>query len=438
MDFIGILGIFIGLLVIIYFASTGLNAILAAPLATMVVIVFNQMPFFSSLVGPENSYITAMAGFLVTNFAVFLLGSMLAKYMEKSGATVTIANKILNVFGTEKPYSVLVALFIISAFLTYGGISMFVVCFALLPMARPIFKRLNLSWNLVTVPVFAGMATFTLSMLPGTPASSNFIPANSLGTPLTAAPAIGIVTSIAVMIYTLIYMKYALNKSLSKGETYEKLGLDTDTNVEQSLDDLPNLLPSVTPMLALIAIIIIFSKVPDIVLIALTVSIILSAILLRNHLPNQKTVLNEGAVGSVTPTLSTAFTVAFGTVLTSAPAFAMIQNMIMEIPGPPLVSLAISTVLLSFFTGSSVGTVGIVMNSFAKTYIGLGISAEIVHRVSAIAAGVFGVMPHTGLVITFNDLSKLNLKQSYKYQFMTVNVGHILALGIALLMSAVM
>ncbi len=144
MNIIGTIGIVLGLLAIIYFTTTGFNALLAAPLATIVVIVFNQMPFFDALIGSTNSYMSALAGFIVTNFAVFLLGSILAKYMEKSGATITIANSILQKVGSDKPYPVLVALFIISALLTYGGISMFVVCFALIPLARPLFKRLNL------------------------------------------------------------------------------------------------------------------------------------------------------------------------------------------------------------------------------------------------------------------------------------------------------
>lgn len=392
------------------------------------------MPILDSLVGISNSYISSLAGFIVTNFAVFLLGSILAKYMEKSGATITIANSILKKVGTDKPYPVLVALFSIAALLTYGGISMFVVCFALIPLARPLFKKLDLPWNLVTVPIFAGMGTFTLSMLPGTPASSNFIASNALGTPLTAEPLIGIVSSIVVIIYSLIYMKYALKKSIERGETYERLGKETDDNTTLSTENLPNLIESLIPIVGLIAIIIAFSHINNIVITALTISIFLAAIVLRKQLPNQITVLNDGAVGSVMPTMSTAGTVAFGTMLTSAPAFALIQENILGIPGNPLISLSLATILLSLVTGSSVGTVGIVMNSFAKTYINLGIPASLVHRVSAIASGVFGVMPHTGLVITFNALSKLNLKNAYKYMFMTVNVGHLIGLIVAVVM----
>lgn len=438
MDILGTLGIIIGLIAIVYLTTKGFNAIVAAPVAAMLVIVLNRMPFFASLVGTEGSYIASMAGFLVTNFAVFFLGSILAKYMEKTGATVTIANSILNLVGAENPYSVMVALFFVSALLTYGGVSMFVVTFALIPMARPLFKRLNLSWNLVTVPIFAGMATFTLSMLPGTPASSNFIPSNALGTPLTAAPVIGIIVSLIVIVYVLIYMKYALNKSLKNGETYEKMGLSTDDNVELSTNNLPNIWVSLAPLVSLIAIIIVFSHVANIVLIALTVAILMAAVLMNKQLESQKTTLNDGAVGSVMPTLSTAFTVAFGATLTSAPAFLAIQQSILNIPGNPLISLAVATVLLSFVTGSSVGTVGIVMNSFAKTYLEMGVPAVLIHRISAIAGGVFGVMPHTGLVIVYNNVAKLDLKSSFKYQFMTVNVGHFIALIVSLILSGIL
>src|SRR5690554_2961586 len=132
----------------------------------------------------------ALAKFIASNFAIFLLGSILAKYMDKSGATVSIADKIMSIVGTKNPYNALVALFIISALLTYGGVNVFVIIFALIPMAKPIFKKLNISWKLVTIPIFGGTSTFTMTMLPGAPSLHNIVPSNALGTPLTAAPVI--------------------------------------------------------------------------------------------------------------------------------------------------------------------------------------------------------------------------------------------------------
>ena len=149
MDILGILGILLGILTIILFIIKKFNIIIAAPIATIVVLLFNEVPILETVFGKENSYMTALAGFVASNFAIFLLGSILAKYMDKSGATISIANKVLSVVGTKNPYNALVALFIISAILTYGGINVFVIIFALIPMAKPIFRELNISWKLV-------------------------------------------------------------------------------------------------------------------------------------------------------------------------------------------------------------------------------------------------------------------------------------------------
>lgn len=120
-------------------------------------LLFNRVPILETVFGQENSYMTALAGFIASNFAIFLLGSILAKYMDQSGATVAIANKILSIVGTKNPYNALVALFIISAILTYGGVNVFIIIFALIPMAKPIYRKLNLTWKLVTIPVSVGL-----------------------------------------------------------------------------------------------------------------------------------------------------------------------------------------------------------------------------------------------------------------------------------------
>lgn len=41
------------------------------------------------MLGKEQSYMAGLAGFLINNFAIFMLGSILAQYMEASGATQT-------------------------------------------------------------------------------------------------------------------------------------------------------------------------------------------------------------------------------------------------------------------------------------------------------------------------------------------------------------
>lgn len=438
MEVLGVIGIAVSLIVIMYMISNGFNGIFAAIVATIIVIVTNQMPFFEYLVGSEASFVTELGNFIVQNYAIFLLGSLLAKYMEVSGATTAIANQVLSWVGKESAYSVMVALFVISAILTYGGISMFVVIFALIPLARPLFKQLNISWFLATIPIFGGMATFTMSMLPGTPAMPNVIPSTALGTPLTASPVIGLIATAISIAFTLVYMRFELARSTGRGETYESTAGAIAVEEGVLEEALPPVSLSFIPILALLAIIIIFSATPFIVVIALSIAVILAAVLLFKYIPSQKAAINSGIVGSFGSIMVTGNTIAYGGILTAAPGFAVIANLINDIPGSPLISLAIATIVVSFVTGSAVGTAGIAVQNFAPLYISMGIAPTLIHRIISISSGVFGVMPHTGLSISYNEVAGMTMKENFKYQFITVNVNHMVTLAIVLVITAFM
>ena len=84
MEVLGVIGIAVSLVVIMFMISKGFNGIFAAIVATIIVILTNQMPFFEFLVGSEQSFVTELGNFIVQNYAIFLLGSLLAKYMEAS------------------------------------------------------------------------------------------------------------------------------------------------------------------------------------------------------------------------------------------------------------------------------------------------------------------------------------------------------------------
>lgn len=441
MEIVGIIGIVVAIIAIIVMAVKGLHIVIAAPLATLIVILTNRMDIFGSFIGPEQSYMAGLAGFLINNFAIFLLGAILAQYMEKSNATISISNFILSKVGLNSKYAIMLALALIAAILTYGGISLFVVMFALVPLARPIFKKMDINWELFPIPLFFGMATFTMSMLPGAPSVQNAVPTTALGTTLTSAPILSIIATVVMIAFGLIYMKVELNKSLKKNETfYSYLGDDKQTDLPEEIEvdesNLPSIFLSLLPIVTLIAIILIFSSVPNIILIALTAAIVMSALLYNNYIPSQTTVLSNGAAGSVMPAFSTSSSVAFGSVLTSASGFAIIQNLIMSIPGNPVIGLSVAASLLAGITGSSSGALGIVMESFAPTYLEMGIDPQLIHRVAVIAAATLTAMPQSGVTITFNNLTGLSIRRGFKHQFIIINGGHLLALIAVLIASA--
>jgi H+/gluconate symporter-like permease len=427
------LGILLGILAIIYTAMRGLSIVVAAPLSAILIIVTNRMDFFASLVGRESSYLTGLTGFVVNYLPVFMLGAILAKYMEESGAAQSIAQKIIEKTGSDRPFPVLIALFVITAILTYGGISLFVAMFVLVPLAKPLFKRLNIAWNLLAIPVFVGLGTFTMTMLPGTPSIQNVVPTAYLNTTLTAAPLLGTIGSIVAVAFGLWYMKVALNKSIAQGETFSDTHVgDSDSQPQR---EIPPFFISVLPVTVLIAVIWAGSllKVANIILIGLALAVVLSALLFNRWIADQKAVINQGAAGSIMPVFVTASTVGFGVVITLAPGFKYISELILGVPGDPLISLSVASAAFGGITGSSSGALGIVMEAFAKSYLQMGIDPELLHRVSAIASSVFTVTPQSGALLTFYAVTGLTHKNSFKHPFIAMTGGNLLALIVVLL-----
>ncbi|NRG67963.1 GntP family permease [Streptococcus suis] len=435
MEILAIIGVLLAVVAIIYWTSKNLHVIVAAPLASLIIILTNQMNVLEVMLGQEKSYMTGLAGFLINNFAIFMLGSILARYMEASGATQTIANSILKVMGKNSPYKGLLAITLIASILTYGGVSIFVVIFTLLPLSRPLFKELNINWALFPIPVFLGASTYTMTSLPGTPSIQNAIPTKVLGTSLTAAPVISLAASLTLLVFGLLYMAYCLKKSLANGETYTE---EEDETAVVVADKTPNLFLSVLPLFSLIGTIFLMSKTPNVLAIGLLVSILLSALIFYPYLPNQKDILNAATTASIVPAFATSSTVAFGTVLTLSAGFAVIQEWIQQIPGSPLISLSVSTALVSGIIGSSSGAVGIASSNFLPAYLEMGIDPEILHRVVVVASAILTVVPQSGVMITFHNLSKLSMKRGLKYSFVLVTVGHILALMVVLALAGLL
>lgn len=441
MALLGSIGVLLGVFLIIYLSVKELNIIIAAPLATLVILVFNQMDIIPMLLGDSpQQYMGALASYILNYFAVFLLGSILAKLMEASGATVSIADFILNKIGYDNPFRVLVAIFLISVILTYGGISLFVVMFAVLPLAKSLFKKLDISWHLIQVPLWLGIATITMTMLPGTPAIQNVIPIQYLGTSLTAAPIPSILGSIGCVIFGLTYMRYTLNKSLAKGETYSTYVKDTEVAVE--LGEMPSFINSILPLLVLITIALagsIFGNEfwkTNVIYFALLVGILLALFLFKSYLPNKMQVLSVGASSSIGPIFTTASAVAFGAVVMAAPGFSVFAEIMLNIPGGPLVSLTVLTAVMSGITGSTSGALGIVMPAYAQYYLDAGVHPEMIHRVAAVAANFLTLVPHGGAMLTFLAISGLTHKTGFKQAFIVAIGGSFVAQVIIILVGS--
>lgn len=436
MEWLGILGIFLALAIFIFLSMRSYNVMITAPLCALIIIVTNGMDvvnFF--LKDPKLSYLSGVGGFVTKNLLIFLLSALLGKYIEVSGAAKSIANTMIKVVGKDSPFKMMMGVLLIGAVLTYGGVSMFVVMFAIIPLAKPLFKEFNLPWHLFVVPFAAGTSSFTMAMLPGTPGLQNVIPAQAMGTPLTSAAPLGLIAAVITFAYTVWYMKRQLKKSLAAGEVYSgPAGVET---VEEK--GLPAFGLSITPLIVLIVILIGGSQlhINNIIYIGLVISIILSAVLFSNHIKSQKDVLGGGAQNCLQPILYTSAAVGIGAVIGAAPGFNVINQAIANMPGGPLVSAATLSGVLAGIIGSGSGALGIVTQFFLDPYLATGVNPEVLHRVISISASTFGALPNSGAMFGMFAAMSLTHKEAYKHMFNVVVIGQTLALVVIIALSGV-
>jgi H+/gluconate symporter-like permease len=430
MEWISVCGIFLAMVLMVVLAFRSVSILIIAPVCALVVILTNGMDLNSAVFTAPDSYLMGLGGFMAKYLLIFMLGAMLGKYMEDSGAARSIALYILKTMGTEKPYRVMLAIFVIGAVLTYGGINMFVVIFTMVPLARPLFKEMNLPWHLFVIPYVLGTGTITMSMLPGTPSVQNAVPAAALGTPLTSAPLVGLAASVATLVWGFIYMKRQLDKANARSEGYDgEYEEENDCTVQ-----LPPLSLSVAPLLVLIITILIGSafEIPNIIIPAGLLSIIVSAIVFRPYLENQVQTINDGALNAVTPAVFTAACVGVGILLVGAPGFKPVTNFLSNLPGNPLFSLASIGAILSMATGSATGALGIIMEAFSQTYLTAGVDPEALHRIAVIASSTLSCTPFAGSVFSILVITRLSHKEAYAHILKVSVIGHLIALAVAL------
>ena len=92
-------------------------------------------------------FLPNLANYLKIYFPFFLLGAIFGKAMEESGAASSIARTIVQKLGKDKA---ILAVVFSAAILTYGGVSMFVVAFAVYPFGASVFKEAGIPKRLFT------------------------------------------------------------------------------------------------------------------------------------------------------------------------------------------------------------------------------------------------------------------------------------------------
>ncbi|MBR2461796.1 MAG: GntP family permease [Spirochaetaceae bacterium] len=410
-------GMLLGLVLLIVLAYKGQSMMWVAPVAALVVAIFGGLDLLAAYTG---DYMAGLVGFVKSWFPMFLLGAMFGKIMEVTGSAHSLARKLSKLIGAHRA---IIAVVISCGLLVYGGISLFVVVFAIYPIAVSLFREANLPRRLIPGCIACGAFTFSMTAFPGNPQLNNIIPTRYFGTNAMSGPILGIVGGLIMMVGGILWLQYRAKKMVAAGECFDE---PTDLIEDSSNKDEPNALFALIPLVVVVLVLNILPRVVDFpadmastyaIIVALLCGIILAAALNFKHLKAILGAINAGANGSVSAIMNTSAVVGFGAEVKAVPGFATLTEMVLGIKASPLISEALSVTLLAGATGSSSGGMGIALEALGTQYMTLaaqlGIHPGALHRVASIASGGLDSLPHCGAVITLLAVTGMNHKKSY-------------------------
>ncbi|HYG88979.1 MAG TPA: GntP family permease [Azospirillum sp.] len=424
---------------LMFVAYRGFSVILFAPVAALGAVLLTDPsavpPIFTGL------FMDKMVGFVKLYFPVFLLGAVFGKVIELSGFSKSIVSAVINLVGRERA---MMSIVLVCALLTYGGVSLFVVVFAVYPFAAEMFRQGNIPKRLIPGTVALGAFTATMDSLPGTPQIQNIIPTTFFKTDTWAAPILGTLGGLFIIALGLMYLEWRRRSAAAAGEGYGTGHTNEPEAVSE--ENLPSPVIAILPLVMVGVLNKVFTiYIPTFYGATSNVALTAGAKPLVTQVSSIAAIWAvEGALlagiltvlafawkpvsekfaegtksaigGSLLASMNTASEYGFGAVIAALPGFLVIADGLKAIPNP-LVNEAISVTTLAGITGSASGGMSIALAAMADQFIAAanasGISMEVLHRVASMASGGMDTLPHNGAVITLLAVTGLTHRQSY-------------------------
>ncbi|ASL74141.1 GntP family permease [Ralstonia pseudosolanacearum] len=428
---------------LMFAAYRGYSVILFAPLAALGAVLLTD----PSAVAPvfAGIFMEKLVGFVKLYFPVFLLGAVFGKVIELSGFSRAIVASVIRVVGAQRA---MLSIVLVCALLTYGGVSLFVVVFAVYPFAAEMFRQGNIPKRLIPGTIALGAFSFTMDSLPGTPQIQNIIPSTFFHTTSWAAPWLGTAGAIFILAVGMAYLEWRRRAAVRAGHGYDA-GLARLVNEPDTVagGKLAHPLVALLPLVLVGVMNLLFTRwIPEwygkLVTVALpglpkplTVEadkltaiwaveaalLIGIVVVVVSGLRAVKDRFAEGSksavAGALLAAMNTASEYGFGGVIAALPGFLVLAGGLRAIPDP-LVNEAVTVSTLAGITGSASGGMSIALAAMADAFVqaaqATGIPMEVLHRVASMASGGMDTLPHNGAVITLLAVTGLTHREAYR------------------------
>ena len=135
--------------------AAGPYLFIAPAMALLAAMLTGGLPLLAAY---TQIFMTNTGDFIIAFFPLFMLGAIFGKLMDDSGSAKAIAKAVIAWLG---PARAIVAVVLCCGLLTYGGVSLFVVAFAIFPVAAALFRDADIPKRLIPGTLALGSFTFT-------------------------------------------------------------------------------------------------------------------------------------------------------------------------------------------------------------------------------------------------------------------------------------
>jgi H+/gluconate symporter-like permease len=431
-------GICFSLLLLMLLAWRGASLIVIAPLCVLAAVVTDGRT--PALAAYTQIFMPGVGQFIARYFPLFLLGAIFGTQMQNSGAARRIALVLTDRFGVRQAIPAVV---FTCALLTAGGVSVFVVVFAVFPIADDLFRRADLPRRLIPAAIALGSFTFTMTALPGTVQLPNLIPMPYFRTTPWAAASVGLAASLAIATAGLLWLRHRALQANRRGEGYGDKIEGSPAPAATDVGTLPSAFAAFAPIVVVLVANLLLSLLilPQTdagylaeprfgrtsldrvigtwsALLSLLIANGLAGLLFAGSIRRLNLWLSEGAQASLFPVFNTAVEFGYGTTIAALSGFATIRTLLGSLSSSsPLISEAVAVNVLAGVAGSASGGLSIAMESLGDAWreqgLRLGTDPELLHRVAALSCGGLDSLPHNGAVITLLLICRCTHRQSY-------------------------
>lgn len=394
---LSILGILGAMVLLVVLVMRGVNIFLIAFICTAVVAITGRINLYDAY---KVSYMDGFVGFLKANFFVFLTGTLMGKAMEVTKGAKSIAKMLIKVVGSDKA---LIAIPLACGVLGYGGVSAFVISFAVFPIALQVFHEADLPRRYIPAALCFGCSTFAM-IAPGAPQIHNAIIANALGTDIMAGAVNGFITCFFMLVVGCIWLYKMVKKEKEKGLHFVAKPGDV---ISEQEEDTPKGMIALIPLIITVLLINIKIGGKNIVHLetGLFVGTVLTMVLMHKYVNREEITSDIGVAikSSVFSITNTCAVVGFGAVVKGALAFPMIVNAMTNIPGPATSGAALGTMIIAGICGSASGGLGIAAPLLGPVFLAKGVGINALARIMAISSSSLDSLPHNGYIVTVTN-----------------------------------